>query len=152
MSLRNSRNDFRTAQRVMAATGGDETAAEAATSRPELLRQADELAAALFVDVAHKCVDTRAANDYDTVLRDEPIMNRMRLLARLLALAVMREPYYRLQEYDNYSDFGSGHPVPLIAIAQARRNIAWAICDSAANPDQSRYSTTMALLDIGRFV
>lgn len=48
MSLRTSRNDLRTAQRVMAATGGDETAAEAATSRPELLYQADRLAAALL--------------------------------------------------------------------------------------------------------
>ena len=150
MNLHTSRNDLRTAQRVMAATGGDETAAEAATSRPELLYQADELAAELFVDVAHKSIDTLVAHNPDTLLGDDAVMNQMRPLARLLALAVMREPYYNA--YGDYSDFGSGHPVPIVAVAQARRAIAWAVCDYANDPSQSRYSTANALLDIGQFI
>ena len=150
MNLRTSRNDLRTAQRVMAATGGDETAAEAATSRLELLHQADRLVAALFVDVAHESIDTSVANNPDTLLGADAIMNQMRLLARLLALAVMREPYYNA--HSDYSDFGSGHPVVIVAVAQARRAIAWAVCDYVSDPSQSRYSTTNALLDIGQFV
>lgn len=150
MNLRTSRNDLRTAQQVMAATGGDKTAAEAATSRLELLHQADRLVAALFVDVAHESIDTSVANNPETLLGADAIMNQMRLLARLLALAVMREPYYNA--YDDYSDFGSGHPVLIVAVAQARRNIAWAICDYTDNPSQARYSTAMALMDIGQFV
>ena len=150
MNLRTSRNDLRTAQRVMAATGGDETAAEAATSRPELLYQADRLAAALLVDVAHKCVDTLVAHNPDALLDNDMVMNRMRPLARLLALAVMREPYYNA--HSDYSDFGSGHPVVIVAVAQARRAIAWAVCDYVSDPWQSRYSTAKALLDIGQFV
>ena len=151
MNMRTSRNDLRTAQQVMAATGGDKTAAEAATSRLELLHQADRLVAALFVDVAHESIDTSVANNPETLLGADAIMNQMRLLARLLALAVMREPYYS-PHLDNHSDFDSGHPVLIVAVARARQAIAWAICDYADNPSQSRYSTAMALLDIGQFV
>ena len=150
MSLRTSRNDLRTAQRVMAATGGDETAAEAATSHPDLLYQADKLVAALLVDVAHKSVDTLVAHNPDALLDNDMIMNQVRPLARLLALAVMREPYYNA--YGDYSDFGSGHSVLIVAVARARRAIAWAVCDYASDPSQSRYSTTKALMDIGQFV
>lgn len=150
MNLRTSRNDLRTAQRVMAATGGDETAAEEATPYHELLHQAENLVAVLFADVAHKSMDTSVAHNPDTLLGDDAVMGRMRPLARLLALAVMREPYYNA--YGDYSDFGSGHSVFIVAVARARRAIAWAVCDYASDPWQSRYSTTMALMDIGRFV
>lgn len=149
MNLRTSRNDLRTAQHVMAATGGDETAAEEATPYHELLRQADNLVAVLFADVAHKSMDTSVAHNPDTLLGDDAVMGRMRPLARLLALAVMRNPYYSLYR-DN--DFDSGHPVLIVAVARARRAIAWAICDYTDNPSQSRYSTAKALMDIGRFV
>lgn len=150
MSLHTSRNDLRTAQRVMAATGGDETTAEAAAPCLELLHQADELAAALFVDVAHKSIDTFVAHSSDMLLGDDMVMNRMRPLARLLARAVMCNPYH--SPHGDYSDFGNSYYVLIVAVARARRNIAWAICDYVNNPSQSRYSTTMALLDIGQFV
>lgn len=150
MNLRTSRNDLRTAEHVMAATGGNETAAEEATPYHELLRQADNLVAVLFADVAHKSMDTSVAHNPDTLLGDDAVMGRMRPLARLLALAVMRNPYY--SSHSDYSDFGSGHPVLIVAVAQARRAIAWAICDYTDNPSQSRYSTAKALMDIGRFV
>lgn len=149
MSLRTSRNDLRTAQRVMAATGGDETAAEEATPYHKLLHQADNLIAVLFADVAHKSMDTSVAHNSDTLLDDDAVMNRMRPLARLLALAVMHNPYY--SPYHD-TDFDNGHSVLIVAVAQARQAIAWAIYNHVDNPSQSRYSTAMALMDIGRFV
>ena len=147
---RTSRNDLRTVQHVMTATGGGETAAEAATSCLELLRQADELAAALLVDVAHKSIDTSVAHSSGMLLGDDAIMNRMRPLARLLARAAMCNPYH--SPHSDYSDFDSGHPALIVAVARARRAIAWAVRDYTNDPSQSRYSTAKALLDIGQFV
>lgn len=149
MSLHNSRNDFRTAQHVIAATGGDETAAEEATPYHKLLHQADNLVAVLFADVAHKSMDTSVAHNSDTLLGDDAVINRMRPLARLLALAVMHNPYYSLYQD---TDFDSGHPVLIVAVAQARQAIAWAVCDHVNNPSQARYSTAIALMNIGRFI
>lgn len=146
---RTSRKDLSTAQHVMAETGGDETAAEAATSSLEMLHQADRLAVSLLVDVAHESVDTSVAHNPAALLGNDMIMNQMRLLARLLALAVMREPYYNA--YGDY-DFGIGHPALIVAVARARRAIAQAVYDYASNPSQSRYSTAKALMDIGQFV